>query len=429
LRVERIEELSTERLFTHIGEFVDCKKCYSISIKAIFTKDQKGSWSYLMSKCFVGREMHESEDIYIGYAFVTKNFSDMCLTDFITSLEKGGIELSKNLPVIKKTKEHKTYWVEELVPSHATISNYPKREFSLQLSDRNEFSNNKLIGYKKAFYSSAQEYVSQFLGIDIFHGSSDARKGYITISIEDTRCKISEENGHISFESKIENCCLVGQIDNEIKINLEDGEKAPFSSNNSPDLEIWLINEQAQILDYCSNSDYQYKYSHIAEDDSSMLSIIESGEGYKTEFKAYIDVTENKNGKAQEIEKTVCAFSNAEGGYLFIGVSDDGCIEGVDEKVTKHYEKGLDTAMNSYIKDLRKRLTEALSESKCFEIRSIKIGLKHVVAINVDRSQKLNYYVNTMQAHIRRGATSAKMVSTEGRRSDSNTLPLSEIIF
>ncbi len=420
LRVERIEQLSSNSLLTYISEYIDCKASLPISIKAIFTKDQQGNWSYLMGKCFIGDDMPELEDIYLGYAFLTKTITDMCLFDFIASLEEGGIKLSENFPAIKKKKEHTNYWDEELIPGRATTYQFPVREFSRQLTESNDFSDNKLIGYKKDFYISAQEYVRQFLGMDIFHGGSDSRKGYITISTKDTRGRITVANGQTSFESKLKNCCLVGQIDNEQKIILTDGEQAEIISTASPDLELWLLSDQEQILDYYSNSDYRYKYSHVSEGDSSMLSIIERGEGNETEFKAYIEVTKNKNRKAEEIEKTVCAFSNAQGGYLIIGVSDDGCIEGVDEKVIYHYGEDLDSALNSYIKDIKKRLIEALSEPHCFDIKSSKIGLKHVIIITVVRTQKPNYHVNTRQAYIRRGATSAKMVSADTRESDRN---------
>ena len=49
--------------------------------------------------------------------------------------------------------------------------------------------------------------------------------------------------------------------------------------------------------------------------------ILSDGEGYTTEFKISPD---------KAIAQEVCAFANASGGRIFIGVSDDGQIVGTD---------------------------------------------------------------------------------------------------
>lgn len=50
--------------------------------------------------------------------------------------------------------------------------------------------------------------------------------------------------------------------------------------------------------------------------------IVESGEGYNAEFK------EKLPGKVREISQEICAFANAAGGTLLLGVSDDNQIKG-----------------------------------------------------------------------------------------------------
>lgn len=53
-------------------------------------------------------------------------------------------------------------------------------------------------------------------------------------------------------------------------------------------------------------------------------SIASSGEGYNAEFKVSVP------SKAKELAQEVCAFANSEGGYLLIGVDDDGIIKGTE---------------------------------------------------------------------------------------------------
>ena len=100
---------------------------------------------------------------------------------------------------------------------------------------------------------------------------------------------------------------------------------------------------------------------------------------------------------------------------MFFGVTDDGCIESVDEKVKEHCKMKLKGAIEAYIQDLGKRLREFLIDTQCFDISAVKFGVKYVIVISVNRSQKVNYYVNTGESYIRKGATSFKMTSADER--------------
>lgn len=49
--------------------------------------------------------------------------------------------------------------------------------------------------------------------------------------------------------------------------------------------------------------------------------IIQSLEGYKTEFKRNVN---------SDLAKELVAFANSSGGRVFIGIEDDGTVTGVD---------------------------------------------------------------------------------------------------
>jgi len=55
--------------------------------------------------------------------------------------------------------------------------------------------------------------------------------------------------------------------------------------------------------------------------DDQLRSIIASGEGYHTEFKQTID---------KSLVEEACAFANAGGGKIILGVADDGSVAGID---------------------------------------------------------------------------------------------------
>ena len=52
----------------------------------------------------------------------------------------------------------------------------------------------------------------------------------------------------------------------------------------------------------------------------TIQSLIDSGEGYNVEFKVRVP------SKVRELTEEICAFANADGGYLLIGVDDNGQV-------------------------------------------------------------------------------------------------------
>ena len=60
----------------------------------------------------------------------------------------------------------------------------------------------------------------------------------------------------------------------------------------------------------------------------TIQSLIDSGEGYNVEFKVRVP------SKVRELTEEICAFANADGGYLLIGIDDNGQIIGTSlEKI------------------------------------------------------------------------------------------------
>ena len=70
------------------------------------------------------------------------------------------------------------------------------------------------------------------------------------------------------------------------------------------------------------------EYLMIEKINNELLNIINEGEGVTTEFK------EASNKLPRNLFETVCAFLNRNGGNIFLGVSDNGEITGVNtEKI------------------------------------------------------------------------------------------------
>ncbi len=58
-----------------------------------------------------------------------------------------------------------------------------------------------------------------------------------------------------------------------------------------------------------------------------LLALIEQGENYVVEFK------KSTTAITKDVYETVCAFSNREGGHIFLGVKDNGLISGIQKEI------------------------------------------------------------------------------------------------
>ena len=128
----------------------------------------------------------------------------------------------------------------------------------------------------------------------------------------------------------------------------------------------------------------------------NILSLIDSGEGYKVEFKVRVP------SKVRELTEEICAFANANGGYLLIGVDDNGQIIGID----------LENNKRSAIQDSIHEISPVLH---C-DMYAVNIGNKTVWVIDVP-SGKDKPYIFSGSIFVRDGANSQKLRTVEEMRS------------
>ncbi|OFV69061.1 helix-turn-helix domain-containing protein [Acetobacterium wieringae] len=72
--------------------------------------------------------------------------------------------------------------------------------------------------------------------------------------------------------------------------------------------------------------------------------MINGGEGITVEFK------QSKTKLNRDVFESVCAFLNRNGGHLFLGVNDSGCIVGIDPEEIDKMKKDFITSMNNPLK-------------------------------------------------------------------------------
>ena len=114
-------------------------------------------------------------------------------------------------------------------------------------------------------------------------------------------------------------------------------------------------------------------------------SIIQSGEGYKTEFKRNVNT---------DLSKELVAFANASGGRIFIGIEDNGTVSGVT----------IDNSLKSKV---------AMMAHECDPAVEVELeAFNNVLILNVPEGKDKPYRC-TNGFYIRNGASSIKLGTKE----------------
>ena len=131
----------------------------------------------------------------------------------------------------------------------------------------------------------------------------------------------------------------------------------------------------------------------ITVDDIKLL--VASGEGYNAEFKVSVP------SKVKELTEEVCAFANAAGGVLLIGVNDKNEIKGV----------AIDNAKRSAIQNSIGEMTPHLSCS----LSMVEVDGKTIGVIEVPSGQS-KPYVLSGAIYVRIGPNTQKLTTAEQMR-------------
>lgn len=123
--------------------------------------------------------------------------------------------------------------------------------------------------------------------------------------------------------------------------------------------------------------------------------LIQSGEGYNTEFKLRVP------SKIKEISEEICAFANAAGGVLLLGVDDNNSVKGIE----------IDNSKRSSIQNSLKEINPHLPTS----IFSVDVDGVTIWVIEVDSGMQ-KPYVLSGAIYVRQGPNSQKLTTVEQMR-------------
>ena len=78
---------------------------------------------------------------------------------------------------------------------------------------------------------------------------------------------------------------------------------------------------------------YKNKRWWIDLEKKKLLEIIANGESHTVEFK------KSKTDVTKDVYESVCAFSNRDGGHIFLGVNDNGEILGIEQNCVEKIKR------------------------------------------------------------------------------------------
>lgn len=133
-----------------------------------------------------------------------------------------------------------------------------------------------------------------------------------------------------------------------------------------------------------------------------LLEVIRRGESKVTEFKQTLRM-DIKDGSAQKyietaVLKTVAAFLNSDGGYLIVGVKDDGQILGIQEEIDKIFKGSTDRFLLHFKTMIKAHLGEQLYpliDQNIVEVQGVKL-----LHVRCQRSD-VEVYVDQMEFYVR----------------------------
>ncbi len=103
-------------------------------------------------------------------------------------------------------------------------------------------------------------------------------------------------------------------------------------------------------------------------------SIVQSGERYNAEFKLSVPK------KVREVSEEICAFANAAGGVLLIGVSDDNTIQGVT--ISNEKRSAIQNSINEINPHLACALYEVAVDQKSIWTIEVNTGMQKPYALS-----------------------------------------------
>jgi hypothetical protein len=174
-------------------------------------------------------------------------------------------------------------------------------------------------------------------------------------------------------------------------------------------LDVFLLDEQDGLISHRYFSGPSLPTSErdpklqAAEDD------LDGGETDRVEFKPFVRLGDPKS---QEVIRSIIALANTLGGWLYVGVDDEGRPQG-DARLFEAFKKAPTEAIALADKEIRKLVRDRINPVPSIEVEPIVLRGAHFLRIHVPPGEAVYSTHSGNDVWIRRGATNRRPSPTE----------------
>lgn len=131
-----------------------------------------------------------------------------------------------------------------------------------------------------------------------------------------------------------------------------------------------------------------------------ILAEISNGENEHVEYKVFV---EPKNAKEKEIIKTTIAFANTLGGRIYVGVEDDGTIQG-ESSLCAAYHSAPEKARAAVAAHFQALIVENVKPVPSMKIDVVQVRDQPVLVVTVEPGTRKPYSNKSHEVWIRKGS-------------------------
>lgn len=242
--------------------------------------------------------------------------------------------------------------------------------------------------------------------------------GKFRVLVPDTRARIRKASW-IGGTLTLQNDCNAESDDVELQAVIVERRKSTVLDSRTVEEEvIWEVPAEADVIEvYLIHRDgtlishrrltrgehYSAKAGDFAVREQAEKELGQ-GEGERVEYKPFIEA---KSTKERELIQTVVAFSNTFGGRVYVGVEDDGTVQGESElrKIGKASEE---QALASMVKHIGKVIRDRIKPVPDFDVDPVAVFDSPIVVVNVRPGEDAPYSTSDNDVFIRKGASNRK---------------------
>ena len=345
------------------------------------------------------------------------------LQQFVEQIQRGEFALGEYFLIASNNHRQ---WTKERQPLSNFYMTYAGYVWTSRFQDHMNSFQGELLSSKQPYYPDLHEAVKDWLTFPMYHGGSDSRKGEVILLLPETRAYFEDATSHkhsvdlliSGAESNNLSLEVKGAWWDEIGIhhfsaNVHNGHVSLNVPENAKRLDYVLVDINGAVYDFQQEDGYRHTglgRSRKTDNDRSLANIVRkacmNGEGPQVEFKPFINP---ENNKIKEVIKTVVAFSNTQGGRIFLGINDGCETVGLGDELRLWAKMDLTEACDKYLGVIRGKICDELRGEVQMDFSHTMVDGLIVAVIEVTQAKEKPISIHQDKSlYIRRGASTTK---------------------